>query len=146
MQNNIKSIIINLKEEFGQFYLKKVKRSILTDEKDVEINDIIEKQSSKLDEMNQVFFDNFGVTTTLTGKCCMDKTSSCFKINDDCINNLMDTDRYKPLKYDENSLRFVMALQTFEGGKQEAYHVLNFLGIPTSWSFIHKKYMTLKYI
>ena len=34
---------MNLKEDFVQFYLKKVKKLTLTDEEEIDINDIVEK-------------------------------------------------------------------------------------------------------
>ena len=46
----------------------------------------------------------------------------------------MDTERYRSICYDENNIHFVMVLEIFG----EAYHILNFLCIPTSKSFIHK--------
>ena len=72
-----------------------------------------------LEQENDVIFDNFGVTTTLTEKCCIEKSSSCFKITHDCIHKLIDNKRYKSFKSNGNNLRFIMALQTFGGGKQK---------------------------
>ena len=43
------------------------------------------------------------------------------------------------LSFDHNKLCFVIALQQFEGSKTDATHMINFLGIQTSKSFIRKK-------
>ena len=75
-----------------------------------EINNIIREKS----------FKNFETTTAMNEKCCINKHNECFDINDECINKIMNFIQYKSICYDENSLRFVIALQQLEGRKTEA--------------------------
>ena len=73
------------------------------------------------------------------------KIEQCFFIvKDDCIDELSGERKQRAHAYGKPNLKFVMSIQQFEGGKTEAGHLLNFLGIPSTKSFVSKKFMTLR--
>ena len=142
----IKQMLLTIRKDIEEFFLPELKNKFLSIQEKFDFDRIFDVHMVTLQDKNKITFEHFGVTTNLSGICCKHDFKPCFVIRNEVHANLAQNNQYNSLKYDENNLCFVMALQNFGFGFTEAQYILNFLGISVSKSFLRKTLIILNYI